>query len=212
MQKRGTPRAGGPRQRLPRQERYRQLIETAWRVVREAGSDALTLGTLAEQAGVAKPVVYDHFATRNGLLAALYGEFDTQQHALIDAAMQASEATLASRASVIAGSYVDCVLAQGRELPGVRAALAGAPELEAIKRESESAFLEKCRDLLAPFAPGKDITAAGLRAMQGAAEALSDAAAAGDITPAQAKQELRDTIEAMVVRQPKARSPRRPAP
>jgi AcrR family transcriptional regulator len=212
MQKRGTPRAGGPRQRLPRQERYRQLIETAWRVVREAGSDALTLGTLAEQAGVAKPVVYDHFATRNGLLAALYGEFDTQQHALIDAAMQASEATLASRASVIAGSYVDCVLAQGRELPGVRAALAGAPELEAIKRESESAFLEKCRDLLAPFAPGKDIAAAGLRAMQGAAEALSDAAAAGDITPAQAKQELRDTIEAMVVRQPKARSPRRPAP
>jgi AcrR family transcriptional regulator len=212
MQKRGTPRADAPRQRLPRQERYRQLIETAWRIVREAGSDALTLGTLAEQAGVAKPVVYDHFATRNGLLAALYGEFDTQQHALIDAAMQASEATLASRASVIAGSYVDCVLAQGRELPGVRAALAGAPELEAIKRESESAFLEKCRDLLAPFAPGKDIAVAGLRAMQGAAEALSDAAAAGDITPAQAKQELRDTIEATVVRQPKARSPRRPAP
>lgn len=201
MQKRGIPRADGPRQRLPRQERYRQLIETAWRIVRQAGSDALTLGSLAEQAGVAKPVVYDHFATRNGLLAALYEEFDTQQHALIDAALQASEPNLDSRASVIAGSYVDCVLAQGRELPGVRAALAGAPELEVLKRESETVFLDKCRELLAPFAPGKDITPAGLRAMQGAADALSYAAAVGDITPAQAKQELRDTIEAMVMRQ-----------
>ncbi len=150
---------------------------------------------------MAKPVVYDHFATRNGLLAALYEEFDTQQHALIDAALQASEPNLDSRASVIAGSYVDCVLAQGRELPGVRAALAGAPELEVLKRESETVFLDKCRELLAPFAPGKDITPAGLRAMQGAADALSYAAAVGDITPAQAKQELRDTIEAMVKRQ-----------
>lgn len=211
MQKRGTPRADAPRQRLPRQERYRQLIETAWRIVREAGSDALTLGSLAEQAGVAKPVVYDHFATRNGLLAALYNEFDTQQHALIDAAMQASKPTLDSRATVIAGAYVDCVLALGRELPGVRAALEGAPELEAMKRETETVFLEKCRELLAPFAPGKDITPAGLRVLQGAAEALSYAAAVGDITPAQAKQELRDTIEAMVMRQRKGRAPRRAA-
>lgn len=202
MRTRGIQSGTGPRrQRLPREERYRQLIEVAWRIVRESGSDALTLGSLAEQAGVAKPVVYDHFATRNGLLAALYGEFDARQHALIEATLEASEPTLASRASVIAGSYVDCVLTQGRELPGVSAALAGAPELEALKRESEAAFLEKCRGLLSPFAPGKDVGIAGLRVMLGAAEALSYAAAVGEITPSQAKRELQDTIEAMVSRQ-----------
>lgn len=203
--------AGPKRRRLPRQERYRQLIEVAWRIVRESGTDALTLGSLAEQAGVAKPVVYDHFATRNGLLAALYSEFDLQQNALIDAAIQASESTLEGRASVIAGSYVDCVLAQGRELPGVSAALAGSPELEGLKRESEAAFLEKCRALLAPFAPGKDIGLAGLRAMLGAAEALSYAAAVDEISASQAKQELLETIVAMVSRQKRPGSRRRAA-
>ncbi|MGK6310804.1 TetR/AcrR family transcriptional regulator [Variovorax sp. DT-64] len=208
----GAADAGGPkRRRLPRQERYRQLIDVAWRIVRESGTDALTLGVLAEEAGVAKPVVYDHFATRNRLLAALYGEFDKQQNALIDAAIEASEPTLASRASVIAGSYVDCVLAQGRELPGVSSALAGSRELEGIKRESETAFLQKCRALLAPFAPGKDVGVAGLRAMLGAAEALSYAAAVDEISASEAKQELRETIVEMVSRQGRAGSRRRAA-
>jgi AcrR family transcriptional regulator len=197
----GTDADEPRRRRLSRQDRYRQLIEVAWRIVRESGTDALTLGSLAEQAGIAKPVVYDHFATRNGLLAALYGEFDMQQNALIDAAVENSEPTLNGRASVIAGSYVDCVLALGRELPGVSAALAGSPELDSLKRESETAFLQKCRALLAPFAPGKDVGVAGLRAMLGAAEALSCAAAMDEISALQAKQELLETIVAMVSRQ-----------
>jgi AcrR family transcriptional regulator len=205
----GSADAGEPkRRRLSRQDRYRQLIEVAWRIVRESGTDALTLGSLAEQAGIAKPVVYDHFATRNGLLAALYGEFDMQQNALIDAAIENSQPTLNGRASVIAGSYVDCVLALGRELPGVSAALAGSPELESLKRESEAVFLQKCRALLAPFAPGKDVGVAGLRAMLGAAEALSYAAAMNEISALQAKQELLETIIAMVSRQKRATSRR----
>ncbi|MBT2333106.1 TetR/AcrR family transcriptional regulator [Variovorax paradoxus] len=204
--------AGAPkRRRMSREERYRQLIDVAWQIVRESGSDALTLGSLAEQAGVAKPVVYDHFSTRNGLLAALYEEFDMQQNALIDAAIQHSEPTLAGRASVIAGSYVDCVLTLGRELPGVSAALAGSPELESAKRESEAAFLQKCRALLAPFAPGKDIGTAGLRAMLGAADALSYAAAMDELSASQAKQELHETIVAMVSRQKRPSARRRDA-
>ena len=61
-----------PRRRMSREERQRQLLDVAWRLVREEGTEALTLGRLAEQAGVTKPVVYDHFSTRPGLLAALY--------------------------------------------------------------------------------------------------------------------------------------------
>lgn len=90
----------------------------AWQLIGAEGTEALTLGRLAEQAGVTKPVVYDHFVTRAGLLAALYQDFDARQTLLMDAALDRSEATLASRAAVIAGSYVDCVLTQGREIPG----------------------------------------------------------------------------------------------
>src|SRR5581483_6732579 len=97
-----------PRRRLPREERHRQLMDVAWQLVREEGTEALTLGRLAEQAGVTKPVVYDHFGTRAGLLAALYRDFDARQNALMDSALQAGEPTLAGRAGVIASAYVDC--------------------------------------------------------------------------------------------------------
>jgi AcrR family transcriptional regulator len=188
------------RQRLSREERHRQLVDVAWRVIREEGTEALTLGQLAEQAGITKPVVYDHFGTRSGLLAALYREFDDRQNALMDAALEASGPALADRAAVIASSYVDCVLLQGREIPGVIAALAGSPELEKLKREYEAAFIEKCRVALSPFAGTGTIASAGLWAMLGAAEALSYAAATGEITAVQAQDELFETIMAIVAR------------
>lgn len=191
---------GQPRRRLPREERHRQLLDVAWRLVREDGTEALTLGRLAEQSGVTKPVVYDHFATRSALLAALYQEFDARQTALMDAALQASEPSLAGRAAVIASSYVDCVLLQGREIPGVIAALASSPELEKIKRDYQAVFMEKCRAALAPFTGTGAIASAGLWAMLGAAETLSHAAATGDITAEQARDELFETIVAMVAR------------
>ncbi|MBY5333135.1 TetR/AcrR family transcriptional regulator [Rhizobium leguminosarum] len=188
------------RRRLSRQDRLRQLLDVAWQIVRDEGTEALTLGRLSEQAGVTKPVVYDHFETRPGLLAALYREFDARQTTVMDAALAASQPSLADRAAVIAASYVDCVLLQGREIPGVIGALAGSPELERIKREYEAVFIEKCRIALSPFAGAGTIAAAGLWAMLGAAEALSYAAASGDITAVEAKDELFETIVAMVTR------------
>ncbi|CAK9888674.1 MULTISPECIES: TetR/AcrR family transcriptional regulator [Pseudomonas] len=189
-----------PRRRLSREDRQHQLLEVAWRLVREEGTEALTLGRLAELAGVTKPVVYDHFGTRSGLLAALYQCYDERQTAVMDAALAACEPTLESTAAVIASAYVDCVLTQGREIPGVIAALASSPELEQIKREYETVFMGKCRALLAPFSGSGEIGVAGLRAMLGAAEALSHAAANAEITAEQAQRELFESIKAMVVR------------
>ncbi|NWE14839.1 TetR/AcrR family transcriptional regulator [Pseudomonas yamanorum] len=189
-----------PRRRLSRDDRLRQLLDVAWQLVREEGTDALTLGHLAELAGVTKPVVYDHFGDRAGLLAALYEDFDARQNQVFAAAIEASEPTLDDRAWVIASCYVDCVLLQGREIPGVIAALAGSPELETIKREYDVIFLGKCRDALAPFAVDGVIGQAGLRGMLGAADALSHAAASGEISPLEAQEELFASIKAMVNR------------
>lgn len=188
------------RVRLSREQRLSQLTDVAWRIVREEGTDALTLPRLAEQAAVAKPVVYDHFGTRNGLLAALYQDFDLRQTVVMDAAIAASEPTLESTARNIASSYVDCVLTQGREIPGVLAALAGSPELAAVRRAYQLVYIEKCRKVLSPFNGQKTIAPAGFWAMLGAADGLSNAAATGEITPDEAKDELYETISAMVQR------------
>lgn len=189
-----------PRRRLSREDRLQQLLEVAWQLVRDEGTDALTLGRVAELAGVTKPVVYDHFVTRAGLLAALYEDLDGRQNQAFVDALDASEATLEGRAGVIASSYVDCVLLQGREIPGVIAALSSSPELETLKRKYEAIFLDKCRDVLTPFAPSGTVSQAGLRAMLGAAEALSHAAANGEISREEAQQELQASISAMVNR------------
>ncbi|MGC6388786.1 TetR/AcrR family transcriptional regulator [Ewingella sp. S1.OA.A_B6] len=189
-----------PRVRLSREDRYEQLLSVAWVVIREEGTEALTLGYLAERSGVTKPVVYDHFGTRSGLLAVLYQDYDQRQTALMDIALARSEETLVDKATVIASSYIDCVLSQGREISGVIAALTGAPELEKIKREYEATFVEKCRGILTPFATGESITSAGLWAMLGAAEALSYAAGRGEISGQEAKGELFNTIISMVER------------
>ena len=180
------------------------MLDRAWQLVREEGADALTLGRLAESSGITKPVVYDHFATRDALLAALYEEYDARQTALMDAAIEASDSTLADKCKVIAASYVDCVLQQGREIPGVSAALAASPTLEKLKREYHARFMEKCRKVLAPFANGASIGAASLWVVLGAAESVSYAAASGAITAAHAKKELAETIAAVVARNSRA--------
>jgi len=185
---------------LSREERLRQLLDVAWRLAREEGTDALTLPRMADEAGVTKPVIYDHFGTRNGLLTALYQDFDARQTAVIDAALASRDPTLEGTASVIASSYVECVLAQGREIPGVLAGLAGSPELETVKRDYQQAFIEKCRKALAPFSGPSGILQSGFWAMLGAADALSHAAATGEITAEQAQAELYEIIVAMVGR------------
>lgn len=179
-----------PRQRLSRSDRYRQLIEVSWALVRSEGADALTLGRLAERAGVAKPVVYSHFASRAALLAALFTEFDDRQTAMLEEYLHAAEVSLHGRADAIANSYVECALAQGRELTGVLAALEGSPELEQVKRESERAYSERCREILAPFGGAEGVKPASLTAIFGAADALSHAAVSAALPADQAKEEL----------------------
>lgn len=187
------------RTRLSRADRHTQLIEEAWALVRSEGADALTLGRLAERADVAKPVVYSHFASRAALLAALFTEFDERQNAMLEEYLQAGDASLHGRARAIADSYVECAIAQGRELTGVLAALEGSPELEQVKRESEQAYSERCREILAPF-DDDGVTPASITAIFGAADALSHAAASGSLPSDQAKDELTALITTLVGR------------
>lgn len=185
---------------MTRADRRKQLIATAWSMIGDTGADTLSLGRLAARAGVTKPLVYGHFETREGLLAELYRDFDARQTASMDAALGSGAATLEAKAAVIADCYVECVLRQGREIPGILAALAGSPEMDRLRREYRLAFIEKCRTILSPYARDGEIEPAGVWAMLGAADMLSNAAAAGDIDEYSARAELRAIIAAMVER------------
>lgn len=59
------------RRRLPRLQRTRQLIEVAEAVFAERGIAAASMDEIAGRAGVTKPILYDHFGSKDGLLAAV---------------------------------------------------------------------------------------------------------------------------------------------
>lgn len=75
------------RRRLPRAERAQQLLDVAEAVFTEHGLQAASMDEIAERAGVTKPVVYDHFGSKDGLLAAVIERAGGQLQELTAAAV-----------------------------------------------------------------------------------------------------------------------------
>ncbi|MFD1147496.1 TetR/AcrR family transcriptional regulator [Saccharothrix hoggarensis] len=57
--------------RLPPQQRRDQLLDSALGLIAEGGFDALTMEAVARRSGVTKPVVYELYANRAEVIAAL---------------------------------------------------------------------------------------------------------------------------------------------
>lgn len=184
-----------PRRRLSRQDRHAQLLAAARDLIREEGTDELSLGRVAERAGVTKPLVYDHFGDRAGVLAELYRDFEARQRAALATALDGADPRLPVVASLVAGAYVDCCLAEGAELAEVVAALAGSSSLRTLRQEAEDAYLRMCRSALEAIAGPVD--AGALHAILGAGDALARAALAGRITAARAREALATVVVAV---------------
>ncbi|MFC7491333.1 MULTISPECIES: TetR/AcrR family transcriptional regulator [unclassified Knoellia] len=63
----GTPRAP----RMKREERERQLLDVAESVFAQHGYQDTTMEAIAAAAGITKPVIYDHFGSKENLLVAV---------------------------------------------------------------------------------------------------------------------------------------------
>ncbi|MFP2905440.1 TetR/AcrR family transcriptional regulator [Pyxidicoccus sp. 3LFB2] len=177
--------------RMSKEERRRQLLETASDIVRAEGTEALTLGYLAERAGVTKPIAYEHFGTRAGLLIALYKELDERQNQVMRAALEADGKTLEDVARIVSAAYVDCALTMGPQFGAIAAALAASEEMEDFRQSARDSCIAELKKAFAPF--GKLSRAEGpalLEGLFGAAESLSQAAASGRTTRAQAVSAL----------------------
>ena len=63
---------GGPaRERLTRAERRARILDAAARAFVEEGYDRASMGQIADLAGITKPVIYHHFASKRDLYIAL---------------------------------------------------------------------------------------------------------------------------------------------
>jgi AcrR family transcriptional regulator len=73
--------------RLPAAQRRQQLLEVARRVLAQRGFYETTMTDIAEEAGVTKPVLYQHFASKRDLYTAVLEDIGARlRHAVLSAA------------------------------------------------------------------------------------------------------------------------------
>ncbi len=184
----------GTTARMPKAARREQLLDTALAMVRDHGTDGLTLVTLAEAAGVSRPIVYDHFGTRPDLLLALYRRLDERHRLAAEQAVRAAVPTATEIAHVMSAAYFACATDMP-EFDAISAALKGNPEVLAIQQR----MLDSYRDwMAATLLPFSDLGAAALRlrcvAVLGAAETLGAELNRGTIDAGEAVEALADLI------------------
>lgn len=178
-------------QKLSHADRRAQLLETAQAIVRDHGTDALTLGALAERAGMSKPIAYRHFETRSGLMIALYKEINERQSMAFDAALKHTPARLPDVAQVIAQTYMDCVVAVGPEFHAIAAAQKGDAQMGAYQRELIEHYAESYCAVLTPLTSlPADTVRRRAFGILGAADALSVEMVRGAISKDEAAADL----------------------
>lgn len=139
--------------KLSKTARRQQLLAVALVIVREEGADRLTLGHLATRAGVSKPISYEHFGSRPGLLAELYKFLDQQQVQALREALQGVQHNLSDTADVLATAYIHCAADTSGEIYAVGAALSGSEEMGAVHQELLAGYVQLFAAALAPHSP-----------------------------------------------------------
>ncbi len=86
--------------RLPAAERRQQLVETARDLFAERGLHGTSMDDIADAAGVTKPVLYQHFASKRALFLELLDEVGKQ---LLESIAAATSAADSPRQQVEAG-------------------------------------------------------------------------------------------------------------
>ncbi|EJC84236.1 transcriptional regulator [Rhizobium leguminosarum bv. trifolii WSM2297] len=186
--------------RLSKPERRQQLLETARLIVREEGADRLTLGHLAVRAGVSKPVTYEHFETRTGLLIELYRWIDTERISAFRALMAQGNRTANETVSALAKTYLACGADQGDEFHAVGAALAGSEEKAAVYQELVDAVNEMFVEVLKPHSNlGPDTLALASLALVASGDALTNAMSRGSCSALEAEEVFTKLIGATIL-------------
>ena len=107
----GAPFPGTPTKRLPADQRRQQLLDVALRLFAARGFSATTMDDIADGAGVTKPLLYQHFASKRALYLELV---DSVAQTMLGAIGKAVAGAEGPRQQVEGGfaAYFDLVVTQ----------------------------------------------------------------------------------------------------
>ncbi len=143
----GTP-GPPPGRRLTADARRRQLFSTALRLFAERGYSATTMDDIAEAAGVTKPLLYQHFASKRALYLELMDVFAgvlvdriVDATALAEGPRQQVERGFAAYFALMVENEAAFRLLYGREAPA-------DPELSEARRRVEETIAQAIDPLI----------------------------------------------------------------
>ncbi|MDR7016316.1 TetR/AcrR family transcriptional regulator [Acinetobacter sp. 3657] len=137
--------------RLSKDDRRQQLLHVARSIIREQGVEALTLGYLAEQAGISKPIAYRHFKDKEGLLIAIYKEFSDKQKQDLSSALVQHANSLDQTIHIFCSACLKFHIAMGPEVGLVVAALSGTDILQTYLQQCQQEFIDIFKESVHPF-------------------------------------------------------------
>lgn len=173
--------------RLSWHARHRDLLEKGLTIVQEKGVDALTLGALAQESGISKPVVYNHFETRSALLTALYRWIDEDRKRAFRAGMAVDNLTSESTIDALSSTYIRCATDASSEFFAIGAAMSGNEERARVYRELADTGVQMFEAVLRPHVGMSDVELQRFCvALVGAGEYLSSSVLDGVTSEAEA--------------------------
>ncbi|MBP8006484.1 MAG: TetR/AcrR family transcriptional regulator [Acinetobacter sp.] len=181
--------------RLSKDDRRQQLLHVARSIIRTQGVEALTLGYLAEQAGITKPIAYRHFKDKEGLLIAIYKEFSDKQKQDLSSALVQHANSLDQTIHIFCSACLKCHIAMGPEVGLVVAALSGTDILQTYLLQCQKEFIDIFKESIHPFIrlEGQDGEAI-IIAITGLMEAVCVAASNKVIDAAAAQKVMENSI------------------
>jgi AcrR family transcriptional regulator len=148
-----------PRQRLPVAERRAVLIEAAGRLFGERGYEATRLDEIAAAAGVTKPIVYRHFASKRDLYLALLDRHRDDLAGFV--ASIPSHGSTEERLRTVLGVWLDYVEARSYAWKMLFRDTGGGPEIAVRRREvharARAVLVEVIRSLAATPVPRREL-------------------------------------------------------
>ncbi|WP_375750437.1 TetR/AcrR family transcriptional regulator [Vibrio sp. HN007] len=133
--------------RMLKGERREQLLSIAVSILKEDGAEGLTLATVAEKAGVTKPIAYNHFSSKENLLKQIYQGIDQRLIESIQVAKDNNNLSLEETVSILCDSYVNCMRKNGEIYDITLSALKCYPENAGLQEEVLEFFVNSYSEI-----------------------------------------------------------------
>ena len=163
------------------EDRRRQLLGSANSLFARDGLAGLTMVALADEAGVSRRLVYDHFPDLAALFHAFFDDRAAGYRASIDAAF---DATHGDPVAVVTGVFtrLSAIPADDQRVIRMLVAGVGPPELDSVRNELRAQTLERWLPIAAA---GAAATVAGalVWALSSSILALAELVGRGELAP-----------------------------